>query len=367
MSTQPLDSAASQPGPGRKKIIRRSAPDRSQRIRHIAQWVFVALNAWIGVQFYLWVRWYERGGAGLRVSRPAGVEGWLPIAGLMNLKYFALTGQVPPIHPAAMFLLLAFLLMSLLVRKSFCAWLCPVGTLSERLWMLGRRVFGRNFRLPRWADLPLRGLKYLLLAFFVFIIASMSADALAGFMLTPYGIVADVKMLNFFRTIGTTGIAVLLALAALSMLVENFWCRYLCPYGALMGLVSLLSPVKIRRDPAACIDCGKCARACPAALPVDRLVQIRSVECSACMICVAACPVEHGLQLAAPPRRSAASAAERWRTRVARPQAVAAMVACLLVGAVLVARITGHWNMNLPEDIYAQLVAHANEVTHPGM
>jgi hypothetical protein len=92
---------------------------------------------------------------GLYVARPAGVEGWLPIAGLMNSKYFLLTGQVPAIHPAAMFLFLTFQLMSLLLKKAFCVWLCPVGTLSEVLWKLGRRVFGRNLRLPRWADLPL--------------------------------------------------------------------------------------------------------------------------------------------------------------------------------------------------------------------
>ena len=48
-----------------------------------------------------------------------------------------------------------------------------------------------------------------------------------------------------------------------SVFVQNFWCRYLCPYGALLGLTSLLSPLRIRREPAACIDCAKCAKACP--------------------------------------------------------------------------------------------------------
>jgi polyferredoxin len=53
------------------------------------------------------------------------------------------------------------------VKKAFCSWLCPIGTLSESLWMLGRKLFGKNPGLPRWLDYPLRSLKYLLLFFFV--------------------------------------------------------------------------------------------------------------------------------------------------------------------------------------------------------
>jgi len=65
-------------------------------------------------------------------------------------------------------------------------------------------------------------------------------------MSTPYGLVADVKMLNFLRDIGQTAAIVIGLLVLLSMLIQNFWCRYLCPYGALLGITSLLSPVKIR-------------------------------------------------------------------------------------------------------------------------
>lgn len=366
MSTQTAEpeglGIAARPSGAKKKVVRRAKPDRSQRIRRTVQWAFAALNLWIGLQFYLWVRGYEQGGHAV-VSRPPGVEGWLPIAGLMNLKYWLLTGHMPAIHPAAMFLLLAFLLISVLMKKAFCSWLCPVGTASEMLWKLGRRVFGRNLRVPRAVDVPLRSLKYVLLGFFGAVIGFMSAEALADFMGTPYGLIADVKMLDFFRTLTTTGIVVLVVLAALSVVIENFWCRYLCPYGALMGLVSLLSPLKIRRDAEACIDCGKCAKACPAHVAVDRLVQIRTVECSACLACVAACPVENALQLALAPRKQAG--AERWRGRVAGPATVAAAMVCLFVGIVSFARLTGHWRTNLPQEIYAHLVAHANEVTHP--
>ena len=349
-----------------KKLHRRLTPDRSQKTRLIVQGLFVALNAWLGLQFYLWVRYFERGGQGLYVSRPAGAEGWLPIAGLMNFRLFTLTGQVPVIHPAAMFLFLAFLLMSLLLKKAFCSWLCPVGTLSELLWKLGRKFFGRNLQLPRWADVPLRGLKYLLLGFFVWFIAAMSADALQGFLTTPYGLVADVRMLNFFRHVSLTAALIIGVLVLSSMLVKNFWCRYLCPYGALMGLASLLSPVKIRRDTEACIDCARCAKACPAHLPVDHLVQVRSAECNACMECVAACPAQNALQLALPPSRAQAPA-QRWSRRALSPLVLAGALAYIFFAVVLLAKATNHWQTNLPRAVYINLVPHADQVTHPGI
>lgn len=350
----------------KKTLTRRIGADRSQRVRHAVQWVFVALNLCLGAQFYLWVRYFEHNGQVPYVSRPAGVEGWLPIAGFMNFKYLLVTGHVPPIHPAAMFLFIAFLAMSVLLKKAFCSWLCPVGTLSENLWKIGRRIFGRNLRLPKFLDIPLRGLKYLLLGFFGFFILAMSAEALGSFMETPYGLLADVKMLNFFRDMGATAMLVIGILVLLSMLIQNFWCRYVCPYGALMGLASLFSPVKIRRDGEACIDCGKCARDCPSHLPVDRLVQIRSVECTACMVCIASCPAENALQLALPPRK-ADPLATRWYRRALTPAAAASVLAAIFLGTVLYARVTSHWQTNLPRSIYMELVPRVNQLTHPGM
>lgn len=269
--------------------IQRAPRDRSQGIRAAIQAAFLALNVWIGVRFYLWV---EHG----NVSKPVGVEGWLPIAGLMNLKVWLVTRVVPEVHAPAMCFLVAFLVLSLLLKKSFCSWLCPIGTLSEWLWKLGRR-FGRNFALPKWADVPLRGIKYALLGFFVWAIWNMPVDAILAFMDSPYGRTADVRMLQFFTHISTTALIVIAALLALSVIVQNFWCRYLCPYGALLGIVSMFSPVTIRRDASACIDCAKCAKACPAKLPVDVKPRIRSAECTLCMSCVAACPVKDALQV----------------------------------------------------------------------
>ncbi len=342
--------------PRRKKLARRDDREYSQPLRLSVQVAFLALNIWIGTQFYYWVRWAESAGRGRMTERPAGVEGWLPIEGLMQVKYVLVTGWLPRLHPAGFFLFVAFVVISLLFRKSFCGWLCPVGTASEYLWKLGRYTFRRNFHLPRALDLPLRALKYLLLAFFVYAVASMSAATIAEFLAAPYALVVDVRMLNFFRYLGTTTAFVILGLAIASIFFQNFWCRYLCPYGALMGLTAIFSPLRIARNPDACIDCAKCAKACPAALPVDKLVQIRSAECMACLECVAVCPAKEALVIATPGAKI---------RRGIPAWAMAAGIAIIFSGLVGYAKISGHWETHLPKQLYLQLVPSANEQQHP--
>ena len=351
----------------KKPLVRRLTADSSQQVRRVVQFAFLGLNVWLAIQFLRWTRYFESNGHTGYVERPAGLDGWLPIAGLMNLKYLLVAHRFPAIHPSAMVLGVIFLLSSMLLKKTFCSWICPVGTVSEYLWKLGRKVMRRNFTIPRWLDLPLRSLKYLLMALFLFIVISMSAEALDDFMVAPFGIIADVKMLNFFREIGIVGVGVLASLVILSVFIQNFWCRFLCPYGALMGIVSTLSPVKIRRDPDACIDCGKCNKACPSSLPVDRLLQIRSLECTGCMQCVASCPAENALQLSLPPRKFAldkGTVTARWRNRTLQPRMVAAALALIFFGLIGIARATGHWQTNIPRAVYMQLVPHADDYGH---
>jgi polyferredoxin len=160
-------------------------------------------------------------------------------------------------------------------------------------------------------------------------------------------------MLNFFRFMGRTAAVTIVALGALSLLFQNFWCRYLCPYGALMGLASLLSPATIRRDPDRCIDCARCARACPSLLPVDRLLIVRSAECTACLECVAVCPARDALAMSL------------GRRKTLPPWALAAGISAVLVGVVLLAKYAGWWETRIPPDIYQHLVPLASRFSHP--
>ncbi len=281
--------------PGRKIIGR--LRDDSQFLRTAVQCAFAGLCVWIGVEFTLFVRWGMSGGAAPMVDRPPGAEGFLPISALISLKYWIQTGVINGIHPSGLFILMAIVGVSVLVKKAFCSWLCPIGTLSESLWMLGRKLFGLDITTPRWLDYPLRSLKYLLLGFFVFSIMHMDTEALGAFIYSPYNKMADVKMYMFFAELSGMALWTILGLMILSVFVKNLWCRYLCPYGAFLGIAGWLSPLKITRTKSTCIDCRLCTQACPMSINVHEAGRVWSDECTSCMACVQACPVKETLEL----------------------------------------------------------------------
>lgn len=307
----------------------------------------------IGLQFYFYVGQLMGGGL-LTIERPPGVEGFLPIGALMGWKRFLLSGQWDTIHPAAMVIFGFAIVLSLLLRKSFCAWFCPLGGPSEWLWRLGLRLFKREKRLPRWVDLPLRSCKYLLLAFFGWIILQMSVTAIEAFTHSPYYRISDVKMLTFFTDISPLAAAVLLVLVVGSLVIRHFWCRYFCPYGALVGLLGMFGPTGIERNTATCTDCGRCGRACPHHLPVDRKRRIRSAECSGCLTCTRVCPVDNTLELKTTGLR-------KW---VWTPAKMSLIIALSFVTIIYGARISGLWQTRMSHQELRNLV---NDINAPHM
>ncbi len=338
-------------------------PDRAPLLDleklHLRQWIqiaFFVVTMAIGIQFTIFM--FQADGTGnVTVQRPPGVEGFLPIGALMGWKLFFSTGMWDPIHPAAMVILGCAALLCFALRKSFCSWLCPVGTLSEWLWRWGQDMVGRNFQLPKWLDIPLRFLKYALLGFFLWVILNMDVRGIIGFLQSPYYKMSDVKMLHFFTRMTSLTGCVLLLLTVGSFFTRNFWCRYLCPYGALMGLLAFIGPTHIRRKADICVDCGRCTRACPYHLPVDRKLKIASAECTGCMDCVKTCPVKGTLKL-----KTAGVKGMAWSRT-----GLGIAVVLLFVLSIYTARITGHWQSHMPMEEFRHHLQNidAPEMTHP--
>mgnify|MGYP004701243057 CR=1 FL=1 len=323
-------------------------------IRTVIQWCFLLWVVGIGLRFGMFINSIESGASAPLISRPPGVEGFLPIGALTSFKYWLVSGVIHPVHPAALIIFLTILFMSLLAKKSFCSWLCPVGTLSELAHKLGRRLFGRNFRIWWWLDIVFRGIKYLLLLLFVkFILIDMSIDALRGFLEAPYWAVSDVKMLYFFTAMSVTTMVVLAVLILLSLIYKMFWCRYLCPYGALLGLASVFSPFKIRRNATSCTGCQRCSSACPSALAVHTSRTVSSLECTGCLTCVGHCPEEKVL----------AMQPVFWKRALPAWVFPAAVVGIFLTG-IGAGIATGNWHSSLSYADYQQLLPLVPYLSH---
>ena len=307
-------------------------------MRAAVQAAYLVFLVAAGVQF---ARFFaEVSGEGAIVAaRPASVEAFLPISALLGLKRWLLTGFWDEVHPAGLVILVAAVGASLVARKGFCAWVCPVGAVSRALeWLGGRLLWRRGFpRVPRAADLALSSLKYVLLAFFAWqVFVAMPLPAVDRFLGSTYNLAADAKMLLFFTRPSATAAAVVGGLVLLSLVVKHAWCRWLCPYGALLGLASLLSPQHVRRDPATCNDCRACTRACPVEIPVHARLRVLSSECTGCMSCVVACTVPDCLGVT------------RLGRRALSPWLVPAGVLAVMLGSWAVARAAGFWETSVP-------------------
>jgi polyferredoxin len=172
----------------------------------------------------------------------------------------------------------------------------------------------------------------------------MSPGALEAFINSDYHKLADVRLLDFFRHLSPLALVVVLTLLFLSLFLKNPFCRYLCPYGALLGLVAMLSPVRVTRSTERCVSCGICSQVCPTYIDVMHRESVLSPECIGCWRCVSHCRFNQALSM-------------RAAGRYAVPGFVFALLVVLLFwGGSLVGKATGHWQTSLDVGEYRRLL-----------
>lgn len=316
-----------------------------QPLRILIQCSFLGFMVWLGLRFYQFVQVISSGVKGPLAVRPDGIDGFLPISGLLGTASWVKGGEINSIHPAAVIVFVTVILVSLLLRRSFCSWICPIAAISECAWKGGFRLMNRNPRLPTWLDAGLRSLKYLLMAFFIYFIAiAMSADALSRFIQSDYHLIADVRLMDFFLHISPLALSIILALVALSVVLRNPFCRYLCPYGALLGLVATLSPLRVSRNLERCVSCGACSQVCPSYIDVMHKTSVATPECIGCWRCISHCRFNGALSM-------------RVVQRFAVPGFVfAALVVLLFWGGTMIGKLSGHWHSSISLEEYVRLL-----------
>lgn len=322
-----------------------------QLTRYAVQAVFLLFLLYVGLRFYQFYLHFETLGKEPFVARPSAVEGFLPISALVALKVWLTSGEFDKIHPAGLVLFTFFIASGIIFRKIFCSWLCPIGTFSEWLGMLGKKLFKRNFEIPEILAWILTPLKYLLLLFFLNMIVGMTTYSAKMFLDDPYNKISDVKMLLFFLNISGFALKVIIVLILLSIFFKNFWCRFLCPYGALIGLGSIFRITKVRRNEDTCTNCEMCTKVCPQRIKVSKKKAVNSPNCTACMACVEACPIKDTLNMTVVNKK-----VNKWVIPVA--------FIALFILVVGIAKITGHWDTVITNSEWKILIPQINQIGH---
>ncbi|MBC7265705.1 MAG: 4Fe-4S binding protein [Coriobacteriia bacterium] len=275
------DSADAKPRPA-------LSPKAPRRTARLVRWgVLAAVLALVTTLGIL----HQRAG----VVRPVGVDALCPFGGLETLWSLVSQGAfVRRVALSSVLLLVATVVVALVFRRAFCGRICPLGFLQEIFGGLGRRVFRRRPTVPAAIDKPARLLKYVVLVVFVGL-----AWTTASLAIRPYDPWVAYQHLTSPEVVAEFGIGLALLVISLvgSFFFDRFFCKYVCPMGAFLGLISRFSLFKVRRNASTCIDCKACDRVCPTNVSVSTTNVVTSPECIDCGECVAACPVADTLAI----------------------------------------------------------------------
>ena len=268
-------------------------------------------------------------------KEPADPEAYCPVGGLEALTTYLVNGSLP-CSMSSLQIMMSIMLAAgvVLFSKLFCGYLCPLGTVQDLLMKArkGLHIKGIDVKNGSVADSILRIFKYGLV-FWIFYMTATSSELFCKNLDPYYAVATGFKgEITLWMSIVTVSLVVLG-----SFFINMFWCKYLCPLGAISnslkfwiwivvlfliywicGLVGLNIPwwvllavfciagylleilnrkpkyqiLNVIKDPNACTHCGICNKKCPYGIDVDGLGEGRldSVDCTLCGECVAACP-----------------------------------------------------------------------------
>lgn len=294
--------------------------------RILMQWAVIAVILFLALR------------SGMNDSFVADFEAYCPFGGLQAIGSYLITGALACTMTSTQMVMGALLLIGVfLFSKLFCAYVCPVGTVSEFLGKLGARLKVR-ITIKGIPDLALRSLKYVLLfitLYFTFTSNELFCKQYDPFYAIVSGYDSDVTVLYATLAIAVTVLG--------AIFIRLFWCKYLCPLGAisnifkfgwffisvmgvyialrlfglelsfvwplaiasaggyvieLLGQKSRLFPLtKITRNTDTCTNCQLCTIKCPQGIDVANTEVVKHVDCNMCSECLHVCPEKETLQI----------------------------------------------------------------------
>jgi len=220
-------------------------------------------------------------------------EAFCPFGGVEALYGLFTTGNFTcALAPLNLSIFLAVLVLTILSKRTFCGWVCPLGTISEWIGRFGDKVWPKRPRFPKSADKYLRLIRYPVLAvilYYTYTIGDLVFRAYDPFYIPFSGLGHE--------TMGMTSVAVMVVFVVGAFFQPMFFCRYFCPLAAVLDPFSKVGLIAIKRNTETCTDCALCNQKCHFGIEPMALNRVSHRDCVNCLECVEVCPVEGCLEL----------------------------------------------------------------------
>lgn len=265
-------------------------------------------------------------------------EAYCPFGGIQALGSYILNNSLACSMTSAQIVMGVMLVIGLILfGKLFCSYICPLGTIGEWLGKLGDKLKVR-ITIKGIADKILRSLKYILL--FIVLKNTLTGNELFCKTFDPY--FAIVSNFNMDVVVLYASISIVVLILG-SIFIRMFWCKYLCPLGAISNIfkfsifaittlviyivllkfgleISFIWPLavaciggyvieifklngkyfplaRITRNEKTCVNCQLCSLNCPQGIDIANMTTVKDADCNLCGDCLSVCPVKETLQI----------------------------------------------------------------------
>lgn len=194
---------------------------------------------------------------------------------------------------------LSFLIFAILTAlvawfgRFFCGFICFLGTYQEYLYKLIHRETRHFIKIDHKKEIVFGSLKYIIFLATIILTFMGLSRIFMGF--------CPIVAIGWIKSAGFASIIILAIITVAGALIERFWCRFLCPYAALMNITSYLGkilriqPFYIQITKSTCLNCGLCNKACPMNIDLTKDPIIKNPNCIKCMRCIEECPTKDAI------------------------------------------------------------------------
>lgn len=180
------------------------------------------------------------------------------------------------------------IILTILLGRFFCGWFCAFGTYNDWIHLISKNIFKIDFKINETVDSILKYVKYVVLLMLIIVSWTIGSNVFNS--TSPWDAFAQITDFSYVISNLTIGFILLILITIGAFFVERFFCRYLCPLGAIFTIFSKISLFKINKPNDKCGKCRLCTNNCSMGLPLYKKKYVRGGECINCLKCLDVCP-----------------------------------------------------------------------------